>query len=295
MTSIYKHCDYCNKGIKYQNHWIRHTKTKKHLKNVEKVSLSIPKVSQKVSFSIPKVSLSIPEEKEHEPSRFSCNYCDKTFTKKNNMYRHQKKSCKSKPVDQTINNTTNNNCNNNNTQNITQNDNKTINNTININVQGGEDLKNIIDSDMYHKLGGMEGLKILELYLDEVYVNKEENSNVKYTNMRSNKCRTLQYQGNDKKWCIDNIDKVIDKRIQLSPMKLNKMIKQHLKTYGEERRLLEEATRKKIYDSLYRITTMVYQNKKPELVEQAKVTPKEKQGYKDLYEDHKMTLYNNTD
>ena len=40
---------------------------------------------------------------------------------------------------------------------------------------------------------------------------------------------------------------------------------------------------------------MVYVNNKPELVKEAKITPKEKQGYKNIYEDHKMTLYNNTD
>ena len=30
------HCSYCNQGIKYQNNWIKHTKTKKHLRNKEK-------------------------------------------------------------------------------------------------------------------------------------------------------------------------------------------------------------------------------------------------------------------
>ncbi len=290
MENVYKYCEYCNRGIKNQNNWIRHTKTKKHLRNLEKVSLSIPKVSQKVSFSIPKVSQNIPKEKENESSRFACNYCDKTFTKKNNMYRHQKKSCKKKPVEQIINNNTinNNNCNNTTkTQNIT--------NNININVKGREDLKNIIDDDMYFKLGGMEGLKILELYLDEVYVKKEENDNIKYTNMRSNKCRSLQYKGDDKKWCIDNIDKVINKRIQLSPHNLNKMIREHLKTYDEERRKIEETTRQKIYDSLYKITRMVYEKDRPHLLEEAKLTTTQKDGYKNIYENHKMTLYNNTD
>ena len=193
---------------------------------------------------------------------------------------------KNQKGDTTNNITTNNN---------TLNDNKTINQTININVQGRENMKEIIDGNMYYKLGGMEGLKILKLYLDEVFINKEENNNIKYTNMRSNKCKVLKENSEDGKWVIDNIDKVITKRIQLSPMNLNKMMREHLKTYNGDDKEIQEGYRQKIYDNLYRITRMVYQHTRPHLVDAAKITSTEKNGYKDLYEDHKMTLYNNTD
>jgi hypothetical protein len=32
-TNIYKKCNICNKDIKYQNHWLRHTKSKTHIYN----------------------------------------------------------------------------------------------------------------------------------------------------------------------------------------------------------------------------------------------------------------------
>ena len=201
-----------------------------------------------------------------------------------------------KPVEETakvINNTTNNNTNCNN--NITQNDNKTINQTIHINVQGREKYDGILDSDLFYKLGGMEGLKILKLYLDEVFINKEENNNIQYTNLRSNKCKVLTDYGDENKWCVAKIDTILNKRIQLSPMNLNLMMRKHIRTLDEEQRKVEEPNRKKIYDNLYRITRMVYEKDRPHLLNEANLTPKEKQGYRNMYEDHKMSLYNNTD
>jgi len=290
------HCSYCNKTIKYQSNWIKHCKTKKHLKK-EKAFLES---TEKCGKSTEKVRKST----EKVQKVYNCKYCDKTYSKKSSYYYHINKGCKVKKENEKLkkeneelrellknqnSNTTNNTTNN--TQNITNNDNRVIN----IKVQGKEDLKNIIDADMYYKLGGMEGLKILELYLDKTYIHKEENNNIKYTNMRSNKCRTLQYKGDDKKWCIDNIDTVITKRIQTSPYNLNKMMKEHLRTLDEEHREMEESTRQRIHDKLYRITRMVYQQDRPHLLEEAKLTTKEKEGYKTFYEKHKMSLYNNTD
>ena len=42
------HCSYCNKLIKHQKNWIRHCKSKKHLKKKQEKE-DIVKVSQKVS------------------------------------------------------------------------------------------------------------------------------------------------------------------------------------------------------------------------------------------------------
>jgi len=313
MEKYTGHCSYCDKPIKHRSNWIRHCKTKKHLKNIlEKketagCSRNVAENSRNVagcSRNVAENSRELAsEEKDNETIYGRCRYCDKGFKHHSSLSRHERQRCKQKPIDNqqtanTINNNTNNNCNNTNntnTQNITQNDNKTINQTININVQGREDHKGIIDSELFYKLGGMEGLKILKLYLDEVFVYKEENNNIKYTNMRSNKCRTLKYSGDDKKWCVDKIDNIIDTRIKLSPMKLNKMMKEHLSTLDKENRILEDVNRQKIYDTLDRVTKIVFENVRPDLLEKEKITPKEKQEYRNIYEDHKITLYNNTD
>ena len=309
--ALNKHCNYCNKTIKYQSNWIKHTKTKKHLRNIENSTQSHTNSTQ-ITHN--------PTQITHKVEKvYECEYCSKSFNRKDSKKRHIKKYCKDKIeidriekekketekekddlieklmgiVKNQKGDITNNITNNNNTLN----DNKTINQTININVHGKEDHAGIIDSDLFYKLGGMEGLKMLKLYLDEVFVNKEENNNIKYSNLRSNKCRTLQHRGDNKKWCVDKIDNVIDTRIKTSPMKLNKMIRAHLnETIYEdpEDKKIDDQSRQKIYQTLSRITKMVYQNTRPDLVEKEKITPKEKQGYRDLYEDHKMTLYNNT-
>ena len=109
--------------------------------------------------------------------------------------------------------------------------------------------------------------------------------------MRSNKCKALQYMGNDKKWCVENIDNIISNRIKLSPMNLNKMMKQHLKTLDEDHRKSEEPNRQKIYDEMCRIRNIIYQNTNPELIDNS-VTQKDKDDFKSLYENHKNTLYN---
>jgi hypothetical protein len=294
MTEIYKHCEYCNKGIKHQSNWIRHTKTKKHLKNIKentKRTQSNPKVTQsnpKVTQSNPKSPVLVqfsPVLVQSGPvlnKKFygNCRYCEKGFRYKQGLSRHQKHVCKKRPAPQIINNTINkngdNNCNN-------------TNNTININIQGEEDLKGIIDDEMYYKLGGMEGLKILELYMKEVFINKEENKNIKYSNTRSNKCRV--YKG-DERWSLAKIDKIINDRIKKSPINLNVMIDEHLKTYDKEQRKIENETRKKIYDSLFKITRLVYKDEKKYLLEKSKISKKDKENYKELVEDHKMALYN---
>ena len=295
MENVYKYCEYCNRGIKNQNNWIRHTKTKKHLKNVEKGCKS-PEKSSIGPVLVQKSPVLVQKK------MYSCADCEKTYTNKSSYYYHRN-HCKvkqsNKEKDEIIEelrkqltekngNITNNTTNNNNTQNITNNDNKTINH-INIKIEGREDFKNILDSNMYFRLGGIGGTEILQLYLTETFINKAENRSIKYTNTRSNKCKI--HMGEDR-WGVDKIDNVINKRIQTSPMHLNKMMIDYLKTLDEEARKAEEPNRQMIYDKIYRITRMVYEKDRPHLLNEANLTPKEKQDYKDMFEHHKDTLYN---
>ncbi len=295
MENVYKYCEYCNRGIKNQNNWIRHTKTKKHLKNIEKGCKS----PEKSSFSpvlVQKSSVLVQKKV------YTCVDCEKTYTNKSSYYYHRNKGCKIKKENEKLKkeneelkkllrnqkgNTTNNTTNNNNTQNInnTHNDNRVIN----IKIEGREDFKNIIDSNMYFRLGGIGGTEILKLYLDETFIKKAENRSIKYTNTRSNKCKI--HMG-ENRWGIDKIDNIINKRIQTSPMHLNKMMKDYLTTLDEEARKAEEPNRQMIYDKIYRITRMVYEKTRPHLLNEANLTPKEKQDYKDMFEHHKNSLYN---
>ena len=106
-------CDLCNFETTIKTHFNRHNNTKKHIEksnkraindftnvnnntelnqdNINEVSFSIP---ASIPTSIPEVSFSIPNTNLNVINYFKCEYCNKEFTKKNNLYRHIKHICK---------------------------------------------------------------------------------------------------------------------------------------------------------------------------------------------------------
>jgi hypothetical protein len=182
-------CKYCNFNSKLKGDYSRHLKTKKHMRNVCESGVGIQQVSNRYPIGIQEVSNKYPigiqevsskypvTVKSSKTHPFVCNLCNTQFTKKNNLYRHQKNRCKNnisqlnsdietakkelmkeyklvpiKDYDKNvINNSNNNNNNNNNTTNnitnINNNNNITNNNIFQINTFGNEDMSFLTEKD----------------------------------------------------------------------------------------------------------------------------------------------------
>ncbi len=238
MTEPYKHCEYCNIPIKYQNNWIRHEKSKRHLKNIEKINES----KSNNTINIPSNTINIPSRAIYG----ECRYCDKDFKYQSGLSRHEKKCRKAheKKEDekdklilkqQTIIEELR--------KQITdlKKENKELkvvnnitNNTINVNVIGGENLKGIMNPSLFDKFAiaccgdnynntAPCPEKAIEYYLNEVYINKPENHNIKYTNDRSNKCQIFK----DSKWIKANINSIIIDRVKECPEKCEDMLEEY--------------------------------------------------------------------
>ncbi len=292
------HCSYCNKSIKYQNNWIRHCKTKKHLKNKNeylKTAQNPHKPSQnphKTLTNIQKPSQSIEKDikKEH-----NCEYCSKTFKRKDNLKRHIDKYCKVKKKenekDELIKelkkqleskngngNTTNNNINttnnNNNTTNNTLNDNKTINN-INLNVFGKEAI--LFDHDFLHELANnqLTDLERCQLILDRIYIEKEENRTLRITNERS----TLGKNFNGTDWIAAIYKQNINNRIRRLPITYNRGAKECINNLTEA-------------DENYKKEQLDIHSKFSEQIR--KETLNNRKEVKDLYDKHKFEIYKYT-
>ena len=123
-------CELCKYETSKKSNLDRHNNTKKHHENCNKrvitdftnvnsntdltqdnigeVSFSIP---TSIPTSIPEVSFSIPNTNLNVINYFKCEYCNKEFTKKNNLYRHIKHICKkAKELNNTNNTFTCNSC-----------------------------------------------------------------------------------------------------------------------------------------------------------------------------------------
>jgi len=234
-----QHCSYCNKTIKYQSNWIKHQKTKRHLKNVEKMNQNEHNVSQNRT------------QIEHKQNTIehNCEYCNKTFKTRPSMLRHIKKYCGNKKIEeekdklileqQTIIKELRKQIE------TLRNENKELkvvnnitNNTIVINNVGEEDTKGIMNQllfeniaiacngDNYNNIEANHN-KAIELVLDEVY-NKQENRNVKYTNLQSNNCKIFK----NNKWITTDIDECIIDRIKECPEKLESMLEDFMNETG---------------------------------------------------------------
>ena len=96
-------CSLCNFSTKLRSNFNRHLKTKKHLNNVEEQNDSDPNYSSKILHPIlqipPKSSKILQNPKyssktlQNPPNTYNCEYCDKSFTRKDNLKKHQKNRC----------------------------------------------------------------------------------------------------------------------------------------------------------------------------------------------------------
>ena len=95
-------CKICNFSSKIKTHLNRHLKTKKHLNNEKNyVEDNDKKTTQ--NLKIPHFSLKIPHNTSqisHHTNKelYKCEYCNKEFSRIDNLNRHIEKSCKEKGV-----------------------------------------------------------------------------------------------------------------------------------------------------------------------------------------------------
>ena len=177
MNIPYKHCEYCNIPIKYQSGWIRHCKSKRHLKRIEKESQKNHLESKENHLESKENHLECQENLSMNSKMYHCRFCNKEYKTNSNMNRHIKNSCKVKQQEDnllkqkdleieklkqqlqekdiiilnlqkqitTTNNTTNNN-------------NQTINLTINN--YGQEDFSSLMNKDMFLELQQLTGIPL---------------------------------------------------------------------------------------------------------------------------------------
>ena len=88
MSKYY--CVLCDYDAKQRSNYVKHTKTKKHIKHL---SESQSKVNQKSTFSQHFV-IQKPMSLNIISKNFQCKYCDKNFKFKQSMYKHIKYTCK---------------------------------------------------------------------------------------------------------------------------------------------------------------------------------------------------------
>ena len=101
---IYK-CDNCNYSTTIKTHYNKHLKTKKHINKLKEID---NKIIEKLSNPHnPSQMTHNPSQMTHNPSQimkysddfiFMCEYCNKSFNRKDNLKRHLDKGCKEKNI-----------------------------------------------------------------------------------------------------------------------------------------------------------------------------------------------------
>ena len=179
-------CKLCNKTFDHKSTYVRHCNKKK--------SCIIP---QKVEDLI--VNPQEPEEVDDASVGLECNYCDKIYTRNDNLKRHLK-TCKLKiysEIDllkqqinklenkQLIKNITNNNINNNINNNTNNNTNNGTINNITINQYGKEDMSHITLQDFKGLFSRCNSC--VPFFVELLHFNKDkpENNNIYISNMKS--------------------------------------------------------------------------------------------------------------
>ena len=196
-------CEICKKELKGDKYNLsRHNKTKKHIKLAAEYQE--------------------PEEKKENPSVLLSpeqvleliNQNKKFMEIVSTLQDEIKELKEEKPI-------TNNNTTNNNTQN------NTTNNTININFYGQENFKALLSKEHVKELGTTHLMGMFSKFLRIMYIDREENRNIKYTNMRSNKCKVLE---GPNQWKVRNVNEVIGERI----MNVGSVFQQSVEDYQED-------------------------------------------------------------
>ena len=168
--------------------------------NGQNPSQNGPKSSQ--IGQIPSQMAKIPSQTPSQIILLNCKYCDKKFTRNDNLKRHIKSYCKNKDKYTNNSNIIINNSNIINNKNTINNiNNITINNTINN--FGKEKLENISDNDIFRCInmcyGGIPALFKL------IHIDTQENQNLYLTSMKN----PYIYIYNNNKWNLDELNKTL--------------------------------------------------------------------------------------
>ena len=214
MTQIInKHCDICNKVIKYRTNWKRHCKTKKHLRNLKNLGCLVGTPDNTRSHPItPEITPG--HTRNNTRQEYKCKYCNKGFKYQQGKSRHELYRCKEKQQQTTQITTNNNNSNNTNTTNSHNTTNNILNNTnqITLNIYGEETIKkNFLTNELLKKLEGCNGdlSKTYLLLNKELYSKEKKNNNIKYTNIQSEYCKILSKNNN---WILKRLLEVMNER-----------------------------------------------------------------------------------
>ena len=195
------HCIFCSKKYKTKYTFLQHLNLKHSKKIVNKklnTSQNLVNTSQK------KENTSQKKENPQKKNDLECEYCNKVFTRKDNLNRHIKKYCKKVKTANITNNTTNNTTNNINTTNNTINNN--CNNTYNITINnfGKESLESISDKDIFKCVNKCyNGIPAL---FKLIHIDTPENQNLYLTNIKN----PYIYIYNDNKWILNELREILD-------------------------------------------------------------------------------------
>ena len=192
-------CNICQKWISHQNNWIRHTKTKRHIKLSENNSQdnSQPKNNSQDNSQLKNNSQNNSQDNSQDNNQKfygRCEWCNRTFKHQQSLSKHKRYRCKNVPIRnkqnmednsceehhnekhektaQVINNTTNN----------TTNNTQVIHQHIHINVYGKEDFSKILNERTFDALLDMKRRPRALKLITDMY-GKAPNTSIHYPNM----------------------------------------------------------------------------------------------------------------
>ena len=178
-------CEICNCKIKIKKNWNRHVQSKKHQRNLLSTT-PIEDVIEDVTEEDNTVVITVGEKKA----------LFQLIENQTKIIEEMKiEMMKMKQPTTTNNNTTNNN---------------TLNNNITINFYGQENYKELLTSANVKELQGGNLLNIVNSMLRICYIDREENRNIQFTNLRSNTVKVLTEDG----WEARNVNKVFGERLK---------------------------------------------------------------------------------
>ena len=265
-------CILCNYKTKYSSNYSKHLNTKKHKKNEDKIGVKVVNVLKKEQKTDKKGTLVEKKGQKTDTKRtFSskkvihvCKYCEKEFSSRQTLLRHEKKYCKQKEdlttkldlqaeiierleeemreykkeketlykqIEELIKKAGN----------TTIHHGSTItNNTINLNSYGKEDLSHITDSFKTQLIKGP--FKMIPKMIEAVHFNenKPENNNISLPNKNGKYMKVFK----SGKWTYCNKNEVIDELMENNYYILDS----HYDDTGEELSNIQKKRYKKFKD-----------------------------------------------